>query len=252
MAQALVDSAGRVGVFKDFHFWTDRPIDRAICHRLQNRKGKRPFAALELLHEKLSKLKYEYLVWLDADTVFVRHPGDILRVLQGAPVHATLESNIALPQPLRPDWGPCSLKNFTTLMQFRGVRSHAIFTVNSGFWIVHRDVMDTFCGLTWDFWDFCQRVGYRFKFEPLLAYATQMLCGNPYVHTLRHTAEVWGRDSGGTFAGQMPRDQSWQFVDYFSGESFNIRPAIVHAMHSKRALAACGRRRSSLCEADGV
>jgi len=243
MAQSLVDSARRVGVFKDFHFWTDRAIEGANCHRLESAKGKQRLLRLQLLDEKVRNLKYDYFVWLDADTYFVRHPGNILRVLRGAPVHASLESNTALPKPLLPDWGPCSLPNFTTLMQFCGVRSQAIFTVNGGFWIIHRDVIDTFCGLTWSFWDFSRKVGYRFHVEPLLAYATQMLCGNPYVHTLRHTADLWATDRVGQFAGQVPSGGGWQFVDCFSGETFRIKPAIIHATHSKRALVNCGRNR---------
>jgi len=243
MAQSLVDSARRVGVFKDFHFWTDHAIAGADCHRLESAKGKQRFMQLELLYEKVRKLKYDYFVWLDAETYFARHPGDILSVLRGAPVHASLESNTALPKPLLPDWGPCSLPNFTTLMQFRGVRSRAIFTVNGGFWIVHRDVIDTFCELTWAFWDFSRRVGYRFHFEPLLAYATQMLCGNPYVHTLRQTADLWATDSAGQFAGEVPRGGAWEFVDCFSGESFKIKPAIIHRPGSQRAPVGCGRKR---------
>ena len=242
MAQSMVDSARHSGVFKDFHIWTDGAIEGANCHRLKRSNGKK-FIRLELLDEKVRHLKYDYFVWLDADTYFVRHPGDILRVLRGAPVHASLESNTAMPNPLLPDWGPCSLRNFTTLMQFRGVRSRAIFTVNAGFWIVHRDVIDTFCGLTWNFWQFCRKVGYQLPIEPLLAYATQMLCGNPYAHTLRETADLWATDTQGRFAGQVPSGGRWQFVDCFSGETLNIRPSIIHATHSKRALVTCGRKR---------
>ena len=243
MAQSLVDSARHAGVFKDFHIWTDTAIEGAKCRRLATAKAKGKFIQLELLDQQVRKLKYDYFVWLDADTYFVRHPGDILRVLQGAPVHASLESNTALPKPLLPDWGPCSLSNFTTLMQFRGVRSQAVFTVNGGFWIVHHDVIDTFCGLTWDFWEFSRKVGYQLAVEPLLAYASQMLCGNPYVHTLRHTADLWATDTIGRFAGEVPTGGSWEFVDSFSGESFEVSPAIVHATHSKRALVARGRKR---------
>ena len=252
MAQSMVDSARSVGVSNDFHIWTDSATKGAKCHRLKGTKGREPFVRLELLHAKIRKLNYKYFVWLDADTYFVRHPGDLLRVLRGAPVHATLESNTALPEPLRPDWGPCSLRNFTTLMQFRGVRSHAIFTINGGLLIVHHDVIDTFCGLTWDFWEFSRKVGYKFGVEPLLAYATQMLCGNPYVHTVRETADVWATDSVGRFAGEVPSEGRWQFVDHFSGETFPVKPAIVHAPHSKRALAARGRKRSPLSETNQV
>lgn len=246
MAQSLVDSARQTGVFKDFHIWTDGSVEGAICHRLSRAKARQALAQLRLLQHEVRKLQYDYFVWLDADTFFVRHPGNLLRVLQGAPVHASLESDAALPEPAHPDWGICALSNFTTLMRFCGVRSRGIFTVNGGFWIVHREVIDTFCDLAWGFWRFCKKVGYRFEFEPLLAYATQMLCGNPYVHTLKRTADLWAPDRTGQYAGIVPRGGRWNYVDYFSGERFKVKPAIVHAMHSQRVLAARGRNRTSL------
>jgi len=250
MAQCLVDSARRVGVFKDFHIWTDGSVEGAICHRLRASKARAPLAQLRLLQQEVRKLKYDYWVWLDADTFFVRHPGNVLRVLHGAPVHSSLESNAALPEPAEPDWGICSLSNFTKLMRFSGVRSRGIFTLNSGFWVVHRDVIDTFCGLAWDFWIFCKRVGYLFQFETLLAYATQMLCGNPYAHTLKSTADLWAPDRDGKYSGRVPDGRGWKYVDQFSGDRFKVNPAIVHAMHSKRALVAMARRRTTPVDRD--
>jgi len=63
-----------------------------------------------------------------------------------------------------------------------------------------------------------------------------MLCGNPYLHTLRSTAELWGSDWTGCFTGVLPDGKPWTFVDYFTGEQFEVNPAIVHAMRSKEAL----------------
>jgi hypothetical protein len=235
-AQRLVDSARLVGVLKDFHIWTNSSVEGAICHPLSKSKARERFVQLSLLEQEVGKLKYDYFVWLDANTFFVRHPGDVLRVLQGAPVHASLESDAALPEPAHPDWGICSLSNFTKLMRFCGVRSRAIFTVNAGFWIVHRDVIDTFCGLAWVFCNFCKKVGYRFEFEPLLAYATQMLCGNPYAHTLKRTADLWAPEPTAIDGGKCARGGCWDYVDYFSGETFKIKPAIVRAMQSNHEL----------------
>ena len=36
MMQAVVDSARRVGVFKDFHVWTDEPVRGAVSHPVES------------------------------------------------------------------------------------------------------------------------------------------------------------------------------------------------------------------------
>jgi hypothetical protein len=243
MLQTALDSARAVGVFKDFHVWTDRPIDGAMGHPLKRFNPRGGLFRLDLLYDQVRKLKYDYFVWLDADSFFVRNPGDVLRVLQGAPVHASLEHDAASRDHVQPDWQRCSLSNFTKLMRFNGVRSRGVFTVNSGFWIVHREVIENFCRLAWDFSDFCHKVGYRFGFEPLLAYATQMLCGNPYTHNLKHSADLWAVDRNGHYSGLLPDGRDWQYLDHFSGESMKVNSAIIHAMHSRRALAAQARKR---------
>jgi hypothetical protein len=130
-------------------------------------------------------------------------------------------------------------------MRFMGVRSRAIYNVNAGFWIVHRDVINRFCELAFEFWDLATKAGFEFTEEPPLAYATHMLCGNPYLHTLRETADVWASDWTGCYAGRLPDGKPWDFVDYFSEETFQVNPAIVHAMRSKEALCELAARNAA-------
>jgi hypothetical protein len=87
-----------------------------------------------------------------------------------------------------------------------------------------------------DFWHFCKRAGYTFTEEAPLAYATHMLCGDPYRHTLRKTHDLWASDWTGVYSGRLPDGQPWQFVDYFNEETYAVNPAIVHAMRSKDVL----------------
>ncbi len=44
MMQGLVDSARAVGVFKDFHVWTDRLIEGAVCHAHRRRNERDPYS----------------------------------------------------------------------------------------------------------------------------------------------------------------------------------------------------------------
>jgi hypothetical protein len=123
-------------------------------------------------------------------------------------------------------------------MRTHGIRGNSVFNANGGFFIVHRDVIDTAYTLASEFWHACKAEGFAFNDEPLLAYVAQMLCANPYEHTLRATADVWASDWTGFFADRLPDGQPWWFTDYFTEEKFPVNPAIVHAMRSKSALIA--------------
>src|SRR6267378_692511 len=92
MMKVVVRSAREVGVFKDFHIWADRPIGHAIHHPVTTFDKSQYLFKLVFLRDAVKPLNYDYFIWLDADTYFVRNPGDILRVMQDSPVHSSLES----------------------------------------------------------------------------------------------------------------------------------------------------------------
>src|SRR6267143_7094174 len=123
MMNAVVQSARRAGVFKDFHVWSDRPVIDAIHHQINGFDKAHYLFKLVFLRDAVNKLNYDYFVWLDADTYFVRNPGDLLGVLRNSPVHATLESDASLRTNTRADWWGCPLQTFVQLMRNRGVRS---------------------------------------------------------------------------------------------------------------------------------
>ena len=244
MAQTVVQSARQVGVTTDFHIWTDQPIRGAISHRAGDFSKWKWGCMFKLLYmyEQLPQLNYDYFVWFDADTYFVRDPGRILRVMHGSPLHIALECDVCLPQNVRREWWLCPNEVFAELMRSKGVRSKAIYNVNGGLFVVHRDAIDSVYQLTHDFFNFCQKRGYTFVDEPLLAYAMQMLCGNPSLHTLRATADLWASDWIGQFGDGLPDGRAWRFIDYFTEEEFDVNPAIVHVMRSKRPLIEAGRK----------
>lgn len=236
MIRTAVRSARAVGVTTEFHVWSDGAIDGAVVHPAGGFDKSHYLFKLTFLRDAVRALDYDYFVWLDADTYFVRHPGDVLRALRGAPLHATLEANACARGNRRPDWWGCPLLMYAWLMQAKGVRSRAIYNVNAGFWIVHRDAIDTVCGLALEFWEFARSQGFTFTEEAPLAYATHMLVGDAEAHTLGQTADLWASDWTGCYADRLPDGQPWTFEDYFSGAPTTVNPAIVHAMRSKRAM----------------
>ncbi len=230
-------SARRVGVATDFHVWTDRSIPGAVCHSSGSYEHRNYLFKFDFLL-KAAELPYEYLVFLDADNFFVRHPGRLLDQTRDAPIHVCLESDCTQPNNVRPDWWGCPLSRYVQLMRDCGVLSRSVFNTNAGFWIVHRDVARRFVDLAMEFWEYCNRQGFPFTEEAPLAYVGHMLLGNPYAHTLAMNREIWASDWIGVFADRLPDGSSWNFTDYMSGDNIPVQSAIVHCMRSKKAMVA--------------
>jgi hypothetical protein len=236
MAKTVVRSARRVGVGKDFHIWADRDIPGAITHEAGQFDKWGCLFKLTFLRDAVQKLNYDYFIWFDSDSYFVRNPGDPLRVLQGSPMHITMECDLLNPKNRRPDWWGCPNEGFAELMRGAGVKCREIYNVNGGFFIVHHDVVETVFRLAWDFYNYCNERSYRFNDEPLLAYAMQMLCADSRAHTLRETVDLWGSDWVGEFRERLPTGERWCFTDYFTEDKCPVNPAIVHVMRGKVAL----------------
>jgi len=238
MAETLVASARKAGVATEFHIWSDCEIAGAIVHPVRAFKKEHYLFKLEFLRDRVAALPHDYFVWLDADSYFVRDPGNILRVLEGAPMHACLESDLCRPNNIRTDWQRCPLPILAHIMREAGVRGKSIFNVNAGFWIVGRNVIEKFCELAFGFWEIGRKRGYTFTEEAPLAYATQMLCRNPGAHRLRRWRDVWATDWQGVLGKRLPDDRPWIFRDYFTLEELEVNPAIVHLVGCKEVMIA--------------
>jgi hypothetical protein len=241
MVQTAVRSARAVGVREDIHVWSDRDVVGATTHDAGIFVKNLYLFKLQFLRHRAAQLRYDFFVFLDADTYFVRHPGNLLSALHGAPVHVLLESDCTRPTNRRPDWWGCPLPVFVDLMRCQGVRSRSVFNTNAGFWIVHHDAIDRLVDLALEFWSRCKQSGYEFTEEAPLAYAGHMLAGNPYLHTLERNRDLWASDWTGVFRDRLPDGSAWDFEDYLDGSHMPVNPAIVHCMRSKNALVRAAR-----------
>jgi hypothetical protein len=238
MFKTTIKSARTVGIGTDFHVWTDRTIPGAVNHVAGKFDKSGWFFKFTFLRDAVQKLDYDYFIWLDTDTYFVRHPGNVLAVMQASPIHISLECDVLSPKNTRLDWWGCPNSLFAQLMREKGVKGREIYNVNGGLVIVHRDAVETVFNLAMDFYAYCLERSVRFVDEPLWAYAMQMLCADVKAHTLNQTSELWASDWAGEFAGRLPDNAPWWLTNYFTGEKKLVNPAIVHAMRSKDALVA--------------
>lgn len=236
MMAACIDSARKVGVNENFHVYSDKPVPGAITHEAGNFKKDHYLFKLDFLKDRVHKLFYEYFIFLDADSYFVRNPGNILQYLKGGPVHIALESDCNQSSSPRRDWWFCPLEEYSQMMREKGVRSNQIFNMNAGMWIVHRDSIPAVHRLAYEFWNHAKSKGYEFTEEAPLAYVGHMMMANPYKHLVKTNPEFWASDWMGHFKGRLPVDEPWNFHDYMTHDPIGVQPAIVHAMRSKEKL----------------
>jgi hypothetical protein len=237
MMESVIKSARNVDIDTDFHIWSDQNINGSVTHQSGTFDKNAYLFKFHFLKNEVSKLNYDYFIFIDADSYFVRKPDNILKVLYGSPVHICMESDCTLLTNKRPDWWGCLLPKYCQLMKFAGVRSKAIYNTNAGFWIVHHDVIDTFYELGMNFWNLCKNNGcYKFTEEPPLAYIGHMLMGNPYIHTLRENTDIWASDWIGWYNNRLPDGKEFEFEDYMSGNKIRVNPYLVHCMRSKNCL----------------
>lgn len=236
MIAATVHSARKVEVQENFHIYSDKVVPGAITHEAGEFNKDHYLFKIDFLKDRVKELMYEYFVFIDADSWFVRNPGDIISYCGDDPIHIAMESDCTNLDSQRKDWWDCPLEKYCSMMREKGVRSNQIYNMNAGLWIVHRNAIDHVHRLGYEFWNFAKDQGFTFTEEAALAYAGHMLMADPYSHQLKFSPELWASDWMGHFEGKIPKDESWIFHDYMTHDSIPVQPAIVHAMRSKEQL----------------
>lgn len=156
--QNCVDSARQAGVFKEFHVLTDRPLEGCECYDCYQFEKTHGLFKLHYLKVGMSRLNFDYFVWVDADTMFVRNPVDMLGTLGKSPIHVPLELNLSGVNEDR-IWKECSLIHLRELMRQEGVLNQPYLN-QSAFWIVHHDAIDSVYELAFGFWHKAKESGH--------------------------------------------------------------------------------------------
>ena len=183
---ALMESCARTarqaGVFKEFHVLTDRLIEGCQCYDAMQCDKADGMFKLHYLKVGMSRLSFDYFVWLDADTVFVRNPLDVLAPLGHSPIHVPLEANLSA-MPEDRDWKGMSCFRLREHFRQMGVVNQ-VYLSGSAFWIVHREATDEVYELSFRFFHAANAAGLRGEIDTALGYAMQVLCADPERHRL--------------------------------------------------------------------
>jgi hypothetical protein len=69
-----------------------------------------------------------------------------------------------------------------------------------------------------------------------MAYITNYMSKNVNFHFHENYFNYWASDWTGNFKNIIPLHTTWSYESYMTGEKYNIKPTLVHAMRSKNAL----------------
>jgi len=198
-----VASARAAGVFKEFHILTDRSIEGAESYEAFEVEMTDQLYKLIYLKAAISKLNFDYYVWLDADTIFRRSPRNLLACLSRSPIHVPLEVNLTaaitaaksphgpvrVDQPQEILYG-LSIRQYMELFTSAGV-NNPVYWSRSAFWIVRRTAIERVCELALRFRATAKGRCITVDATAGLSYAMQMLCADPCIHEATANTDLW-------------------------------------------------------------
>jgi hypothetical protein len=234
MMENCVRTAREAGVFREFHVLTDRALEGCECYDAFQSEKTNGLFKLHYLKVGMSRLNFDYFVWLDADTVFVRNPIDLLGAMGKSPIHVPLELNVSA---LREDcvWNGVSTQRLGALMSEHGILNQ-IYLCSSAFWIVHHDAIDLVYDLALGFWHKAKEAGIVLDVAAALGFAMQILCADSEAHLLTVHPDIWASDDLGYFEACLPNGRAWPWRHPLAHNSVTVSPAIIHTPRARKLL----------------
>lgn len=219
-------TARECGVYKDFHAFTDQPMEECECYELPANNAEPLLLRILALKVGLSKLRYDAYVWLAPRSLFLSNPSDLLGALRVSPIHIPLEANVEL---LTADSNVCSLPalDYRQLCQTCGVGNSA-YSGSDAFWIVTRDAIDVVAELASIGFQKAKKAQTPIDATFPLMYAMQMLCGDPSVHTVASRPDLWAAQYDEKALGESPPQGPWTFTDRSECVSCIVNPSILY------------------------
>lgn len=240
MMERCVHTARSSGVFRDFHVFTDRVVSDCQCYESYCFDKTDSLFKLHFLKIGMSRLNFDYFVWVDADTTFVRNPMNILSALEGSPMHVPLELNLTRLSDYEPDCvakflpdvggeQPAALgrgrrTELEEMYRERGVADD-VYVCGSAFWIIHHDAINVLCDLALGFYHDARKRGIHVDIDSSLGYAMQMLAPDPTEHLALNRPDLWCCDYRVTCKDAT---EAWDWRHPLGGPSSRVRPAILH------------------------
>jgi hypothetical protein len=246
--EKCVRSARQAGIFKQFHVLTDRQLGGCECYDAMQCDKAHGLFKLHYLKAGMTRLLFDYFIWLDADSVFERNPIDILGSLGKSALHVPLEVNLS---ELTEDrtWRGVSLYALRDLFLREGIMNQPYLS-RSAFWIVHREAIEAVYDLALGFWHKAKEAALVVDVSAALGYAMQILCADSEAHLQLNRPDLWASDNPGDLSTLFlkscelnlggPRGAPAQACacNGIQEAPAPVRPAIVHLGSGSRGEAA--------------
>jgi hypothetical protein len=241
MAQTMVSSMRECGVSSDIICFGDKPILGAThthYRKLTAEQKNLYFFKLDLLATFSHATEYDYLVWLDADCLFIRPlPDDFLSPMKISPLHGHLTWNFNI----QPDfwwWGRTAGEIMATYRKY-GVTTDEIYAMNGGYWIVERKFISAMYDMI-QYFRAAEPDNNTLVDEVVIAWVLHLVTGNLGTHI--------GTNKRSDFALYEFAVDRLPLPDKIIGSAhpgldayMQIDPAIVHLIHGKSAMIEAGR-----------
>lgn len=219
-------TARQAGVFKQFHILTDRPLVGCECYDACQCDKADGMFKLHYLRVGMSRLSFDYFIWVDADTVFTRNPAEVLEPLGRSPIHVPLEVNLST-LAVDSTWRGVSVFRLGDLLRDAGIPNQPYLS-QSAFWILHREAIDEVYNLAFQFWNRTREAGVAPHVDFALGFAAQVLCANPEAHLVTAHPHVWASDDLGLLRSRPPGTGAWEWRHPIHSRAMTVRPAVVH------------------------
>jgi hypothetical protein len=244
MLQSLVTSLRRTGYAGKIVVFCDRQIKDAECHPIDPviDLDQLQFWKFEYLCKHMANQPGRDLVFIDSDHYVVRDVSDHLpKLLEDGPWHSFLEGPINTAQTQRGDWWGCPNSEFVKLCRDFGVMQREIRNSNGGFWAVRSEFAETSRKCAKEFHELARKRGHVFPEEVSIAVMSHIFSEDHQARFAERWSHLWASEWTGALNDRVPDGNPWKMVNYMSGETVLVNPAIVHAMRSKSALISMGR-----------
>lgn len=175
-----VNSARFRGIFNEFQILTNSPIPQANSYELMEFDAAEGLFQILYLKLAMAKLNFDYFVWIDADTVFLRPPIGLLDTMSDAPIHV----------PLTPLPGPEPRHSVKKRMQNYGI-PNPIHNCSNAFWVLHHDAIGNFCDLSLAYWHAAKEAGHHPAASEVIGAAAHLLYADPNRHSIDALPDLW-------------------------------------------------------------
>lgn len=244
--ETMIASARRSGVPEDIHVFSPVDIDGAVNYRIEaTRSWKNHFTKIDLLKELHDIVpQYDYYVWLDTDTFFVRDPGTLKELIRDNKTWIAMESQLTDPNNKHHGWQYIERNHLVRWMQELGCGPEAYGT-NGGLWIVRSDAVDEFHHKGFELRaEIDRRAGRNIDDEVVLSILGQIMVPDPQNNQFETYKHIWVCDWNSQWSdakGKLPDGSDWHQWDWLTGADMGmVNPAIIHAMRSKQLMGGSG------------